>query len=204
MRGAIADKTEHDTSGVKLPYAWAQQRKRDDGADVDGHAWEDDAARSEAVEAAAEQRRDEAERDGGEPEAERDGFTAPAESGAERFNENREGIDEERTKAGHHAKAGGQDNAPAVIARVEFGEGGFRILRCGNGGGGGRHGCRALYKCNERRKGKTPPLKTKGAAPSGRKLPTTETAKTAPLKPKGAAPKSEGETREGIRKNYFP
>src|ERR1700733_8525043 len=120
MGGAVSNQSEHEAGRVELPQSRVQQRERRDGADVDRHANYDDAARTKAIDPAAEEGREDSEGDGGDGEAGREGLAAPAEFGCERLHKNGEGVDEERSESGHHAETGRQDDAPAVVAEIEF------------------------------------------------------------------------------------
>src|SRR5215471_4115555 len=122
MRSAISDQAENEAREIELPDGRVKQGERDESAAVYGHARQDDAARAEAIDPAAEQGRDQSERDGGDGESAGDGFAGPTEFGGEGFYEDREGVNEERTESCHHAEAGGEDYAPAVVAGIKLGE----------------------------------------------------------------------------------
>jgi len=120
MCGAVSDQAKNEAREIELPDRGVQRGQRDQSARVYGHAREDDAARAEAIDPASEQRRDQSEGDSGDGETAGDGFAGPAEFCGERFYEDRKRVNEERTETCHHAEAGCEDYAPAVVGEIEF------------------------------------------------------------------------------------
>src|SRR2546423_1254687 len=97
-----------------------QQRQRSNAATKYRHTGKNDAARAKAVDPAAQQWRAQAHCDRADCEAARNGFAAPAEFCTQRFTKTRKWENKERAEPRHHAETRRQDDAPAVIAEIEF------------------------------------------------------------------------------------